>query len=81
MDKAALEIRKKLKKMPPKSAIEYVKSFELPEEEELFIIECDIRKKSIVALSMQNAVSTVTVSRRRQDGYAKMTWDKLHTLQ
>ena len=76
MDSAVKMIRERISKMPPKEAIEYIKSFELPEEEELFIIERDVRRKSIVSISDKNAVSVETVSRRRHDGYAKIAASK-----
>lgn len=80
MDSASKAIRGKIMKMPPKEAIQFVKSFELPEDEELFIIEHDIRKKSIVFLSTQNAVSIETVCRRRRDGYLKMAAGELNNM-
>ena len=75
MNEKARMIRALLSEMSPKRAIEYVKAFELPQDEELYIIERDIHKKSIVKIADENHTSTETVWRRRQSAYKKIAQD------
>ena len=63
-------IRALLSAMAPKRAVSYIRSFELPEEEELYLIECDVRKKSVVQASLDHHSTPDVVKRRRQAAYA-----------
>lgn len=72
MDGRASAIRHVLSTTDPKRAAQIVRSFELPEEEEKCIIERDIKRKSIIQISMELATSPETVKRRRRSGLSKM---------
>lgn len=72
MNEKSRMIRALLSEMSPKRAVEYVKAFELPRDEEIYIIERDIRKKSIEQIALENYISPETVKRRRRSGYAKI---------
>lgn len=72
MNEKSRMIRALLAEMSPKRAAEYVKAFELPWDEELYIIERDIRKKSVVQIAMEHYISPETVKRRRRSGYTKI---------
>lgn len=63
-------IRALLQGMAPKRAISYIKSFDLPEEEELFLIECDVRRKSRVQAAIEHITTTEVVKNRRASAYA-----------
>lgn len=54
----------------PRGVRRYIRSFELPEEEELYLIECDVRKKSVVQASLDHHSTPDVVKRRRQAAYA-----------
>lgn len=58
--------------MSPKRAISYIQSFELPTEEELFLVECDVRGKSYVQAADDNHTTPEVIKRRRQRAYAKI---------
>ena len=58
--------------MAPKRAIDYIKSFELPFEEELFLMECDVRKKSYAQVSFEYHTSPEVIKRRRKSAYHKI---------
>lgn len=70
-----MAIRAMLSSMSPKRAIGYIKSFELPEDEETVLIELDVRGKSCVQISQQLHVSPETVKRYRQKAYKKISDD------
>lgn len=63
-------IRALLTTMAPKRAVDYIRSFELPAEEELYLIECDVRRKSCVAVAMEYHATEDIVKRRKQSAYA-----------
>lgn len=67
-----LAIRASLSTMSPNRAIEYIHAFHLPEEEELFLIECDVRRKSQADAAEKYHTSTSVVNRRRQRAFSKM---------
>lgn len=62
-------IRALLVSMAPKRATAYIQSFELPTEEELCIIECDVRRKSHVQVAIDNHMTPEVVKRRRNSAY------------
>ena len=70
MDNQRKAIRALLQSMAPKRAREYIKSFELPEEEELFLLECDVRRKSHFKAADDNHTTPEVVKRRKMSGYA-----------
>ena len=72
MDKIHRQIRAELRGMAPRRAVELVMSFDLPDEEAVCIIECDVRQKSYAQLSRQLFVSPESIKRRRQSAYHKM---------
>ena len=63
-------IRSLLTTMAPRRAIEYIRSFELPEEEELFLIECDVRRKSYVKVADDNHTTPEVIKRRKNSAYS-----------
>lgn len=66
-------VRDFLSKLPPKRAIAFVESFLLPDNEAMVIIECDVRRKSCVQVSMERNMSVETVKRHRCRAYHKMS--------
>lgn len=62
-------IRALLQAMAPKRAVSYIQSFDLPKEEELFLIECDVRRKSCVQAALDNHATAEVVKRRRRSAY------------
>lgn len=65
-------IRALLQSMAPKRAISYIKAFGLPPEEELFVVECDVRGKSYIQAAQEHNVSPETIKRRRKSAYTKI---------
>lgn len=65
-------IRALLTTMAPRRAISYIQAFELPEEEERCLIECDVRRKSHVQVSDMLHLSPECVKKRRRSAYAKI---------
>lgn len=72
MDSQHRAIRAVLSRMAPKRAVSYIRSFELPPDEETCLIECDVRQKSIVQVADMLHVSQETVKKRRKSAYAKI---------
>lgn len=67
------KIRTLLQSMSPKRAISYIKSFELPPEEELFLIECDVRCLSYTQAAKKHNFTPEVIKRRRQKAYSKIS--------
>lgn len=65
-------VRALLQSMAPKRAVDFIRSFELPEEEETFLIECDVRRKSYTQAAQDHATTPETIKRRRQRAYSKI---------
>lgn len=65
-------IRAILQSMSPRRAEAYVRSFHLPEEEELFLLECDVHGKSYVQAARDNAATPEVIKRRRRRAYGKI---------
>lgn len=65
-------IRALLQTMSPRRAMDYIKSFCLPAEEELFLLECDVRGKSYIQAAKDNATTPEVIKRRRQRAYSKI---------
>lgn len=72
-------IRALLSSMSPKRAAEYIRSFELQPEEELYLLECDVRGKSYVEAAEDNHTTPEVIKRRRQRAYAKISDELNHT--
>lgn len=72
-------IRALLMRMAPVRAVNYIAAFELPAEEELFLIECDVRRKSHVQAAIENHVSPEVVKSRRRSAYAHIA-DQLNNV-
>lgn len=68
-------IRALLTTMNPRRAVAYIKAFELPQDEETALIECDVRGKSCVQAAEILHVSADTVKRYRKRAYRKITND------
>lgn len=56
--------------MSPKRAKSYIKSFDLPEEETLFLLECDVRRKSYTQAAMDNHTTPEVIKRWKMSAYA-----------
>ena len=56
--------------MAPKRAADYIHSFDLPEEEELYLLECDVKRKSYVQAAMDNHTTPEVIKRRKMSAYA-----------
>lgn len=65
-------IRAVLWTMTPNRAIDYIKKFNLPYEEELFLIETDVKKKSHVQLMDEYSVSDDVIKSRKRNAYMKI---------
>lgn len=65
-------IRALLTTMSPKRAVGYIRSFELPADEEAVLIECDVRQKSCVQMAYALHVAPDTVKRYRRQAYRKI---------
>lgn len=65
-------VRDFLSNLPPKRAVDFVDSFLLPDNEAMVVIECDVRRKSCVQVSMERNMSVETVKRHRCRAYHKI---------
>ena len=54
--------------MSQKRAISYISAFELNPEEELYLIECDVRRKSCVEIADKYHTTVEVVKRRKVGG-------------
>lgn len=74
-------IRALLTTMAPKRAIEYIKSFELPEEEEYCLIECDVRRRGYSQLitDENRPLSPEVIKKRRNSAYSHIA-DQINNL-
>lgn len=62
-----------LRSMAPSRSIPYIRSFQLPEEEELVLVECDAKGKSVQQVAMEINLSAETVWRRRRSAFRKIS--------
>nr|DAH26572.1 MAG TPA: ECF sigma factor [Caudoviricetes sp.] len=69
-------IRAELSAMAPRRAVEYILSFELPQDEAACIIECDVRRKSCVQVAMERHISTDSVKKYRRRAYNKIAQER-----
>lgn len=65
------QIRRRLQSMAPKRAIAYVMSAQLPPDEAVCVIECDVKRKSYCETALLLNVSPETVKRCRRRAYQK----------
>ena len=73
MDDRTLAVRTLRRSMCPAASIPYIRSFQLPEEEELVLIECDARGKSVQQVAQSMNLSPETVWRRRRAALLKLS--------
>ena len=79
MDDRTHAVRAMLRSMCPSASIPYIQSFQLPEEEERVLIECDARRKSVQQVAMAMCLSPETVWRRRRAALTKLSQISLPT--
>nr|DAM16859.1 MAG TPA: ECF sigma factor [Caudoviricetes sp.] len=72
MDSQHKRIRAELSAMAPRRAVEYILSFELPQDEAACIIECDVRRKSCVQVAFERNLSVDAVKKYRRRAYHKI---------
>lgn len=72
-------IRAELSAMAPRRAVEYILSFELPQDEAACLIECDVRRKSYAQVCEALHLSPEAVNRCRRRAYKKSQTDKEST--
>ena len=73
-------VRNFLSNLPPKRAIALVESILLPETEEMIVIDCDVRRKSCVQVSIERNMSVDTVKRYRCRAYHKIAQELFNPL-
>ena len=69
MDSYHKQIRRRLQSMAPKRAIAYVMSAQLPSDEAVCVIECDVKRKSDCETAFLQNVSPETLTRCRRKAY------------
>lgn len=79
MDDLTHAVRAMLRSMCPSASIPYIQSFQLPEEEERVLIECDARRKSVQQVAQSMNLSPETVWRRRRAALTKLSQISLPT--
>lgn len=65
-------IRVLLQEMGPRRAENYIQAFDLRDDESMYIIEREVRRKSIQQIASAHNVSAETVKRRRRSGFQKI---------
>ncbi len=73
MDSRNQAIRALLAAMGPRRAESYIHAFDLREDEALYIIEREAKRRSIVEIARIYNVSPETVKRRRRSGFSKIS--------
>ncbi len=66
------KIRAAFSSMSPRRAEECIRAFHLPEEEEIFLIECDVRGLSYAQAAYKYYTTPEVIKRRRQRAYSKI---------
>lgn len=72
MDQHSRVVRAKLRGMAPAASIPYIQSFQLPEDEERVLIECDARRRSVQQVAIDMSLSPETIWRRRKNALKKL---------
>lgn len=70
MNKDHRAIRAALVVKSPERAIDFIKACNLPEDEELMLIECDIKHKSYIKVSTEQHVSESYIKSTKKRAYA-----------
>ena len=65
-------VRRTLQNMAPSVAVPYIKSFELPEEEEVVVIRHDCRRESLQQIAISMSLSVEAVKDRRAAALQKI---------
>lgn len=65
--------------MSPKRATSYIKAFELPEDEEYFLLHCDVKKESVCKASSNFGLTIDSGKKIRQRAYAHIADDLKHS--
>lgn len=65
-------IRALLSSMSPRRAVEHIKSFQLREEEEAVLIECDVRGLSYIQAAEKLHLSPEVIKSRKRRAYSKI---------
>ena len=73
MDDRTFAVRNMLRSMCPSASIPMIRSYQLPEEEEKVLIECDARGKSVQQVAQELNMSPETVWRRRRAALLKIS--------
>ena len=73
MDAASRAVRAMLRGMAPVRSIPLIESFQLPAEEELVLIQCECRRRSVQQVALDNSMSVETVKRRRRSALRKIS--------
>ena len=72
MEIKAKALREAIKDLTPGKSVPVIQSFGLTQDEEKYIIQADVERKSVVQIAMENNVSPEVVKRRREKAYARM---------
>ena len=72
-------IRVLLQEMGPRQAENYIQAFDLRDDESMYIIEREVRRKSIQQIASAHTVSADTVKRRRRSGFQKIAEQIKHS--
>lgn len=72
MDSQHKAIRALLNTMSPKRAESFIKAFELPADEELFLIECDVRDKSYIQVMEEYHTTRSVIRDKRRRAFSKI---------
>lgn len=75
MDGRRRALRKAITKMSRREATEFIKSFQLRENEEQVLMLCDVDGKSVVAAALAMNCSCELVSKLKQSAYNRMNRD------
>lgn len=75
MDAGRRALRKAITRMSRREATEFIKSFQLRENEERALILCDVEGKSVVSASMVMHCSCELVSKLKQAAYNRINRD------
>lgn len=60
MDASTRAVRAMLRGMAPVRSIPYIQSFQLPPEEELVLIQCECRRRSVQEVALEHSMSVET---------------------
>ena len=72
MDSRSQAVRALLSAMGPRRAENYVRAFDLQDDEAQYIIEREVMRKSVQQIAAAYHVSQETVKRRRKSGFKKI---------